>query len=63
MYDRIEVELQGVQHALQSSRAVSIAPLPSRELELGDDLAQIHRLADVIEAHLHRAQEETKKST
>jgi hypothetical protein len=33
MYYRIEVELRGVQQALQSNRAVSTAP---REPELGD---------------------------
>jgi hypothetical protein len=36
MYDRIEVELKGVQQALQSSCVVSTAPLPSEEPELGD---------------------------
>jgi hypothetical protein len=63
MYDRIEVKLRGVQQALQSIRAVSTVPLPSGEPELGDEPAQLHRLADVIEAHLHRAQEETKQAT
>jgi hypothetical protein len=37
MYDRIEVELKGVQHALQSIHAVSTAPPPSKTPELGDD--------------------------
>ena len=37
MYDRIEVELQGVQQSLQSSRAVSTVPLPLEEPELGDE--------------------------
>jgi hypothetical protein len=63
MYDRIEVELKGVQHALQSSHAVSTVPLPSEEPELGDEPAQLCRLADVTESHLHRAQEETKQAT
>jgi hypothetical protein len=52
MYDRIEIKLQGVQQALQSSRTVSISPLPSGEPELGDEHAQPHRLADTIEACL-----------
>jgi hypothetical protein len=63
MYNRIEVKLRGVQHALQSSRAVSTAPLPSGEPELGDEPAQLRRLADATEAHLHRAQEEAEQAT
>jgi hypothetical protein len=59
MYDRIEVELRGVQQALQSSRAVSTVPPPSEAPELGDEPAQLRRLADVTEARLCRAQEET----
>jgi hypothetical protein len=55
MYDRIDIELQGVQQALQSSRAVSIV---SGEPELGDEPAQIHRLANTVEACLRKAQEE-----
>jgi VIT1/CCC1 family predicted Fe2+/Mn2+ transporter len=30
---------------------------------LGDELAQLHQLADVIKARLHRAQEETEQDT
>jgi hypothetical protein len=63
MYDRIEVELRGVQQALQSSRTVSTMPLPSGEQELGDEPAQLRRLADATEAHLRRAQEETEQAT
>jgi hypothetical protein len=54
MYDRIETELRGVQQALQSSHAVSTAPPPSDETELGDEPTQLHRIADATEAHLHR---------
>jgi hypothetical protein len=54
MYDIIEVELRGVQQALQSSRAVSTGPPPSEAPELGDEPTQLHRLADVTEAHLRR---------
>jgi hypothetical protein len=43
MYNRIEVELQGVQQALQSSRTVSTAPLPLETPELGDEPAQLHQ--------------------
>jgi hypothetical protein len=63
MYDRIEVELRGVKHALQSSRAVSTSPFPSEELELGDELAQLCRLDDVTEPHLHQAQAEKDQAT
>jgi hypothetical protein len=49
IYDRIETELRGVQEALQSICAVSIAP---GEPELGDEPAQLHRLADTVKAHL-----------
>jgi hypothetical protein len=60
MYDRIETKLRGVQQALQSSRAVPTAP---GEPELGDEPAQLHCLADTVEARIRRAQEETKQAT
>jgi hypothetical protein len=56
MYDIIEVELKGVQQALQSSRALSTTAPPSEELELGDEPAQLHRLGDVTKTHLRQAQ-------
>jgi hypothetical protein len=59
MYNKIEVELRGVQQALQSSRAVSTVPLSLGTLEPGDELAQLHRLTNTVEACLRRAQEET----
>jgi hypothetical protein len=52
MYNRIVIELQGVQQTLQSSRTVSTPPLSARTLELGDDLAQLHRIAETVEACL-----------
>lgn len=42
---------------------MSTAPLPSGELEFGDELTQLHRLADAVEAHLRCAQEEIEKAT
>jgi hypothetical protein len=63
MYDRLKVEFQGVQQVFQSSRVVSTKPLSSEEPELGDELAQICRLVDVVEAHLRRTQEEAKQAT
>jgi hypothetical protein len=53
MYDRVEAELKGVQQALYSSCAVSIVPLPSEGIELGDEPAQLRRIEDVTKAHLH----------
>jgi hypothetical protein len=49
LYDLIETKLQGVQQALQFSRAVSTA---LGEPELGDEPSQLHLLADTVEAHL-----------
>jgi hypothetical protein len=63
MYERIEAELRGVQQALHSSHAVSTAPPPSEETELGDEPAQLHRIADATEAHLRRMQEEKEQAT
>jgi hypothetical protein len=63
MYGRIEVELRGVQQALQSSRIVSTVPLPSGEPKLGDEPTQLHRLADAVEARLRHSQEEIEQAT
>jgi hypothetical protein len=52
-----------VQQALQSSCAVSTVPLSVGTPELGDEPAQLHRIADTVEAHLRRAQEETTQAT
>jgi hypothetical protein len=42
IYNRIKVELQGVQQALQSICAVSTAPLPLETPELGYESSQLH---------------------
>jgi hypothetical protein len=42
---------------------VSTVPLSSGEPELGDEPAQLHRLADVVEARLRRTQEEVEQAT
>ena len=55
MYNRIEIELQGVQQALQSSRAVSTAPLPEGTTEQGDEPVQLHNIANTFEVHLRKA--------
>ena len=54
MYDRIEVELQGVQWALQSNRAVSTTPMPKGTPETGDESVQLRRIADLVEVHLRK---------
>jgi chromosome segregation ATPase len=63
MYDRIEVELKGVQQALYSSCTVSTASLSSEGIEVGDEPTQLRRLADATEAHLHQVQEEKEQAT
>jgi hypothetical protein len=63
MYDRIAVELKGVQQALYSSRVMSTAPPSSEGEYLGDDPAQLHRLAYSIESRLHHAQESKEHAT
>jgi hypothetical protein len=52
MYDRIKVELKGVQEALYSSHTVSTTPSSSEGIEVGDEPGQLRRLVDAIEAHL-----------
>jgi hypothetical protein len=52
-----------VQHALQTSRAVSIAPSTSGIEEPGDEPAQLHQITDKVEARLRRAQEEMVQAT
>jgi hypothetical protein len=41
---------------------VSTAPPPSEETELGDEPAQLRRIVDATEAHLHRVQEEKEQA-
>jgi len=63
MYNRIEIELWGVQQALQSSHIVSNLPLPLGTPELGNKSTQLHQLVDIDEALLRRAQEEKEQAT
>jgi hypothetical protein len=49
---RIQGELQEVHHALQSIHTVSIAPSTSGTEEPGDEIAQLHQIANKVEAHL-----------
>jgi hypothetical protein len=63
IYDRIKVELKGVQKSLYSSHTVSTTPSSLVGIELGDDLAQLRRLTDATDAHLHHVQEEKEQTT
>jgi hypothetical protein len=54
MYDRIKVELKGVQQAIYSSHVVSVAPSSSEGVELGDEPTQLRRIEDATKALLRR---------
>ena len=58
MYSQIEIVLQGVQQALQPSRAISTTPLLEGTTEVGDESIQLHKIADAVEVCLQHAQEE-----
>jgi hypothetical protein len=45
------------------ARAVSTASLSAGDIEVGDEPAQLRRLADSTEAHLRRVQEEKEQAT
>jgi hypothetical protein len=62
MYSQIEIELQGVQQALQSRHTVSTAPLSVGTPEEGDEPAQLHRITDSVEARLRKAQDEAEQA-
>jgi hypothetical protein len=63
MYERIEVKVNWVQQALYSSHEVSTVPPSSEGTELGDEPAQLRRIADATEALLHHVQEEKEQAT
>jgi VIT1/CCC1 family predicted Fe2+/Mn2+ transporter len=63
MYSQIEIALQGVQQALQSSRAISTAPLPEGTTEVGDESVQLRKIVDTVEVCLRHAQEEKAQAT
>jgi hypothetical protein len=58
MYDRIEENLKGIQHSLYSRHAVPTAPLSVGNIEVGYEHTQLLRIADAMEARIHRVQEE-----
>jgi hypothetical protein len=63
MYNRIEIELQGVQQDRQSSRTISSTPLPEGTTEEGNELVQLHKIANTVEVCLRKSQEETTQAT
>jgi hypothetical protein len=52
MYSQIEIMLQGVQQALQSSRAISTTPLREGTTEVEDESVQLCKIVDTVEVHL-----------
>jgi hypothetical protein len=54
MYDRIEVELKGVQQAIYYNCAMSTALSSSTGVELGDDSTQLRRITYATEALLRQ---------
>jgi hypothetical protein len=63
MYSQIEIALQGVQQALQSSRAISTTPLPEGTTKEGDESVQLRKIVDTVEVCLRHAQEEKAQAT
>jgi len=63
LYERIEKELKEIHQAIHSSHAIPTAPSSSKIAELGDEPAQLQRLADATEAQLQRVQEEKEHDT
>jgi hypothetical protein len=63
MYIRIEIELQGVKQALQSSCAASTMPLLEGTTEAGDEPIQLCKIANTIEVCLQKAEEATTQAT
>jgi hypothetical protein len=52
VFSWIRDKLQGLQQALQSSHIVSTTPPSAGTIELVDEPAQLHRIANTVEAHL-----------
>jgi ElaB/YqjD/DUF883 family membrane-anchored ribosome-binding protein len=63
MYNRIEIKLQGVQQALQSSHIVSSVTPPEGTTKEGNESIQLHKIANTVEVRLRKAQEETMQAT
>jgi hypothetical protein len=52
-----------VHQALQSNRAISIAPLPEGTTEEGNEPDQLRKIADTVKVRLRHAQEEIAQAT
>jgi outer membrane PBP1 activator LpoA protein len=63
LYGRIVKELKEVQQDIHLVCAVPTAPSSPQITKLGDELAQLRRIADVTEARLQRIQEDKEKAT
>jgi hypothetical protein len=63
MYNRIEVELQGVQRALQYNRAVSTTPMLEGTPKAGDELVQLRRIVDLVKVRLQKEEEVKTQAT
>ena len=63
MYNRIEIDLQGVKQELQLSHAASTAPLPEGTTKEGDEPVQLCRIADTVKVCLWKEEEETVQAT
>jgi hypothetical protein len=63
MYSQIEIMLQGVQKAIQSSREISTTPLPEGTTEVGYESVYLHKIVDTVEVQLWHAQEEKAQAT
>jgi hypothetical protein len=62
-YERIEVEIIGVQKALHSSHIVSTMPPPLEETKLVYEPTQLFTIANAAKARLHHVQEEKEQAT
>ena len=63
IFNQIKGELKEVKQELQSSQAVSTAPLISRPSRTGDEPTQLHQITDQVEARLRQTQEDTTQAT
>jgi hypothetical protein len=52
MYSQIEIALEGVQQALQSSQEISTAPLPEGTTNVGDESVHLCKIVDTVEVRL-----------
>jgi hypothetical protein len=63
LFHQITGEFKEAQQALQSSQAVSMAPLTMEISGTGDEPTQLRQITEKVEARLRRAQEDIAKAT